>query len=422
MAEPETTEQPQVQPNWELTSGIDDTRAAADSSEGPATRTPEMSLSHATWRAEAIPAGSAPPADGDGRSTSTDATTALDDSPANRFALAALTHPQRLRFIAPPVRAWAWFTTHSGERDADPAATGAIPLLAELLTLAPPAERVERPDPLRGDTGETRAARGPLRRRVGLMLGCAHSALAPAINVAAISALTAEGCEVVLPRGQGCCGALSSAVGRPMEAERLAQRLAATFGAWDVDAVVTCAPVCAREMREHGVVSAQMSRDQRERKAAVGLASRLHGLGDFLLDLPPHMPRATIAARMRWHTPGAPAATDRTSWSLLLRAIPGLEVDAPDEGNSSVTPDGMAALLLADMSAETDAVRAALDEGFDALVCEDPASLLRLRVAAHRLGVDLPALHPIELVDASIHGVIPPALGRLGRGVARERV
>jgi len=73
---------------------------------------------------------------------------------------------------------------------------------------------------------------------VGMLTGCVQSVFFPRVNAATARVLAAEGCDVVIPRGQGCCGALSLHSGREAEASAFAQRTIATFEQAGVDAVV----------------------------------------------------------------------------------------------------------------------------------------------------------------------------------------
>ena len=75
------------------------------------------------------------------------------------------------------------------------------------------------------------AARGPRRAVVGMLTGCVQSVFFPRVNAATARVLAAEGCDVIIPRSQGCCGALSLHSGRAAEAVRFAQQTIETFEA-----------------------------------------------------------------------------------------------------------------------------------------------------------------------------------------------
>ncbi len=98
----------------------------------------------------------------------------------------------------------------------------------------------------------TPAANGPARARVGLLAGCVARVLFPRVNEATVRVLAAEGCDVVVPAGQGCCGALSLHSGRLDEAKRFARALIARMEAEPLDAIVVNAAGCGSAMKTYG--------------------------------------------------------------------------------------------------------------------------------------------------------------------------
>src|SRR5205807_3652313 len=93
------------------------------------------------------------------------------------------------------------------------------------------------------------AAHGARRSRVALLAGCVQRVYFPEVNAATIRVLAAEGCEVLVPGSQGCCGALSLHAGRDGEARVLARALVASFPA-DIDAVVVNAAGCGSHLKD----------------------------------------------------------------------------------------------------------------------------------------------------------------------------
>src|SRR5260370_23254085 len=86
-------------------------------------------------------------------------------------------------------------------------------------------------------------ARSP-RRRVGLLTGCVQRVFFDHVNASTVRVLTAEGCDVVMPAGQGCCGALSLHVGREREGLDFARRLIDQFDAAGGETIVVNPPGC----------------------------------------------------------------------------------------------------------------------------------------------------------------------------------
>jgi len=124
--------------------------------------------------------------------------------------------------------------------------------LRGLLEMAParlaPAAAEDRP--------QVFAAEGPRRQRVALMTGCAQQVLRPEINAATIRLLARHGCEVVVARGAGCCGALTHHMGK--ETPALAS-VRANVAAWwreyedaGLDAIVINASGCGTTVKDYG--------------------------------------------------------------------------------------------------------------------------------------------------------------------------
>ena len=114
--------------------------------------------------------------------------------------------------------------------------------------------------------------------RVGLLLGCVQRVVFGDVNAATARVLAAEGCEVVAPRGQQCCGALHLHAGRREEGRRRAARIAEVFG--DVDAIVVNAAGCGSHLKD------------------AGLAVRVVDVTELLAELEPRAERHELPLRV----------------------------------------------------------------------------------------------------------------------------
>ena len=260
-----------------------------------------------------------------------------------------------------------------------------------------------------GGIAEVTPAVGPRRGRVGLLTGCVQSAVFPDVNRATARVLAADGLEVVAPP-QGCCGALSVHAGRLEEGKAFARELMRAFG--DVDLVVVNSSGCGSHLKE----LAWLLEDD---DAAV-FAGKVRDVGELLREVPPRAQRhplpLTVAMQDSCHLRHAqrlPLAS-RTS----LARIPGLEVVEPAEQELCCGSAGIYNIVQPDAARELGERKAAavLATGASAFTSANPGCLVQISSALHRADHPLPALHPIELVDASIRNV--PA-GRL-RAEARR--
>ena len=166
---------------------------------------------------------------------------------------------------------------------------------------------------------------GTPRARVALLTGCVQQALAPQINTATIDVLVRNGVEVVIPRSQGCCGALGWHVGEAGDArDKAAQNLAA-FPVAEVDAIVTNAAGCGSGLREYPL----MMRGTRLEAAARAFASKVRDISEFLFELgietPPAQDRPiTVAYQDACHL--AHGQNVRRQPRRLLEQIPGVTI------------------------------------------------------------------------------------------------
>jgi len=247
-----------------------------------------------------------------------------------------------------------------------------------MLELAPAWRSGERPPAVTPAAGTTVAT-------VGLLTGCVQSVLFGDVNTATARVLAAAGYEVLAP-AQGCCGALSQHAGRARESARFTERLGSRFDG--VESIVVNSSGCGSHLKERGL-------------PAVDVTEALSGTA--LPEL--HPLELTIAYQDSCHLRHAqrlPAA-----WTPLLERIPGLRVVEPAEqdlccgsaGIYNVTqPD--AARALGDRKA-----RNVLATAPDAYASANPGCLVQLSQALGRARAALPALHPVELLDASLRGI-----------------
>ncbi len=252
------------------------------------------------------------------------------------------------------------------------------------------------------------AAQGAPRRRVGLMLGCVQRVFFDEVNAATARVLAAEGCEVIIPREQGCCGALMTHAGREREALRAARKLIEAFERARVDYVVVNAAGCGSNVKEYGYL---LRDDVRYAKRAAAFAAKCRDITEVLAELEPRAQRHPVELRVAYqdschlqHAQGI-----RSAPRQLLNGIPGLQLLEVAEAAICCGSAGIYNLVqptAADDLGERKA-RHVLDTGADVLASGNPGCLLQITSHMARLGSPLPALHTIQLLDASIRGVMP---------------
>jgi len=268
--------------------------------------------------------------------------------------------------------------------------------LSQLEALAPPLGLRE----LLAGLPERVPARGQRRLTVGLVAGCVQRVFFPGVNQATLRVLAAEGIEVVVPRGQGCCGALSVHAGREAEARRLTRALIERLESEALDLVVVNAAGCGSHLKD---VAHLFRDDPAFLPRARAFAARVRDVSELLVSLPPRARRAPLVARVAYHSPCHLGHAQRVGEAprQLLRTIPGLELVEVPDGEQCCGSAGVYNLVQPESADEigrrkADAVRAT---GATLLASANPGCTLHVQRLLAERGDTLRAAHPIELLD-----------------------
>jgi glycolate oxidase iron-sulfur subunit len=245
----------------------------------------------------------------------------------------------------------------------------------------------------------------PQRLTVGLLTGCVQRLAFPGVNDATRRVLAADGCEVVAPSHQSCCGALSLHAGRLNEAREAARRTIATFEAAGVDRVVSNAAGCGSAMKEYAHL---LGGDPAWAERARRFSASVRDVSECLTELGPVATRHPIEARVVYHDAChlAHAQGVRHQPREMLGAIPGLTVVTPPDADLCCGSAGIYNLLESDSATRLgDRKAAALASTASTLIASaNPGCSLQIAAAARRRGETWTVVHPIEIVDASIRG------------------
>jgi glycolate oxidase iron-sulfur subunit len=260
------------------------------------------------------------------------------------------------------------------------------------------------------------AARGTRRAVVGMLTGCVQSVFFPQVNAATARVLAAEGCDVIIPRGQGCCGALSLHSGREAEAAAFARQTIATFEQAGVDAIVVNSAGCGSAMKEY---TRLLSGDEAWGPRAAALSAKVRDFSEFLAELfetsgGPAAERHPLNITAAYHDAChlAHAQRIRAQPRGLLHAIPGLQlVEIPDGGNCCGSA-GIYNLLQPEAASELGARKAesVQSTGASLLISANPGCSMQISSALAARGGHIAVAHTAEILDASITGQSATAL------------
>lgn len=296
-------------------------------------------------------------------------------------------YPRRLRLAFLPIRLFGGLARRAGRL---------LPQdLQRMLALLPdplPEEARYRLPPVVPAAGERRC-------RVALLTGCIGSVLFARTNWAAARVLARNGCEVVIPAGQGCCGALHLHSGASDAARVLARRNIAACDYNNVDAVIVTAAGCGSAAKEYGHV---LAGDPRWAAEAAAFGAKVKDISEFLaaIGLKPmtHEVRRKVAYHDACHL--AHGQGIRSEPRRLLSQVPGLELcelkDAEiccgSAGLYNLLQPGMAERLL---RRKVDAI---LESGAEWIATANPGCLLYIAKGLKERGSRIRAAHPVEIL------------------------
>jgi glycolate oxidase iron-sulfur subunit len=326
-------------------------------------------------------------------------------TPADRafreLIFALFPHPGRLKALSVPLFLYAKSGIQTLVRRSG--VLKRVPLrFAQLEALSPNVSFAD----LRAQLPEFTAAQpGRARGRVALVAGCVQRSFFPSVNAATIRVLAAEGYDVLVPPGQGCCGALSLHSGRAAEAKRFARALIRRFARENVDAILINAAGCGSTLKGYGELFAG---DPKLREAARGFSAKVQDINEFLAARESVAPRHPLRVRVAYHDACHLAHAQRITAQprALLRGIPELEVLEIPDGAQCCGSAGTYNLFEPESAREIGERKAAnvLSTKPDLLASANPGCTVQIQSILRTQGVRLPAAHPIELLDASISG------------------
>ncbi len=308
-----------------------------------------------------------------------------------RLALDTLPYPQRLRLAA------------TGGRVARPLQGWLPQQLRAMLTLLP--EHL----PSTPGLPEVFPAQGKRRARVALLAGCAQQVLAPQINWATLHVLALNGVEVVIPKGQGCCGALALHSGAMAQARAQAVHNLRLFPL-DVDAILTNAAGCGSGMKEYPLLFQEDEvQDESWTARLEQFVSKVQDVSLFLERLgmiePPALPEpVSLVYQDACHLAHAQGVTEAPRH--LLQQIPNLRLLPLAEADLCCGSAGVynleqpqTARLLGERKA-----RNILNTGAQGVVSGNIGCMVQIRTHLELLGQPMPVWHTMEVLERAYRG------------------
>ena len=251
------------------------------------------------------------------------------------------------------------------------------------------------------------SAQGKTRYRVGMILGCVQRVFFSGVNEATARVLSANGCEVVIPKDQGCCSALPAHQGESDQAQALARQMIDVFEAAQVDYVIINAAGCCHTLKEYGHI---LKDDPLYRERAKRFVSKVRDVQEFLMEIglttPLHplskKPLAIVYQDACHLIHGQKISAQPRQ---LLKQIPGVELREPVDAALCCGSAGVYNMLQPQVAEELGQMKAAnlVNTGAALIASSNPGCSLQIQRYLPTQN-KLPLMHPMTLLDASIQG------------------
>ncbi len=244
-------------------------------------------------------------------------------------------------------------------------------------------------------------ARGPRKLRVGFLEGCVNRWVFGDVNQAAARLLAGSGCEVVVPSGQRCCGALHAHSGELEGARELARKNIEAFekeGA--LDAIIVAAAGCGAAMKEYGAL---LAGDPAWSERAARFSAKTRDALELLAELDALKPVREVRASVAYHDAChlAHGQGVRAQPRSLLASVPGLTLVPLADADRCCGSAGIYNVLHPEVAgavleAKLDRIRSS---GATIVAAANPGCLLQLAAGARKAGLAVRTAHPLELLD-----------------------
>jgi glycolate oxidase iron-sulfur subunit len=259
------------------------------------------------------------------------------------------------------------------------------------------------------DLPEVIPAQGEKRYRVGVILGCVQRLFFSKVNQATIRVLTANGCEVVIPKTQGCCAALPAHQGQEAQAQTLAKQMIDSFADTNVDAIIINAAGCGHTLKEYGHILAD---DPEYKQKAEDFSHKVKDIQEFLSAIkltaklsPLTSEKLTIVYQDACHLLHGQKISLQPR--QLLKQIPGVQLTEPLDASLCCGSAGIYNMLQPEVAEELGKQKTAnlLNTGADLIASSNPGCSLQIKKYLLQENSQVSLFHPIELLDRSIQGI-----------------
>lgn len=240
----------------------------------------------------------------------------------------------------------------------------------------------------------------PSTRRVALLSGCVMPWVHGRVHEATCRVLAQNGCEVLVPKGQRCCGALHAHSGDLGMARILARKNIDAFLAEEPEAIVVNSAGCGAAMKEYGDL---LEDDPAYREKAVVFSAKVRDISQFLAAVPFRKPTGPVDAVVTYQDSCHLAHAQRIKDAprSVLRAIPGLRLEEMSGSDMCCGAGGVYSLTHNEMSMRLldHKMEHAMATGASIIATSNPGCMIQLEAGLRRAGRSARVVHVVELLD-----------------------
>ena len=319
-----------------------------------------------------------------------------------------LMSPERVEMVTIPLRLYQqlglqWLVRKTRLLHRLPGPFKRLAVMEELLPKLPGR-------PLRSIIDEVTPAKGERTYQIGFFLGCVMNVVFAESSQSTLNVLVENGCEVVTPKAQKCCGAPHAGEGDFKGLRELARQNVDLFSKWDLDYIVADCAACSAETKKYG----ELLHDEPEyAERAKAFSSKVRDISEFLTMIPLRQPKGEINKRVTYHEAchlcHAQGVTKEPR--KMIESVPGVELVEMNEADWCCGSAGVYNLTHPERAEKIleRKMGNATATGAEIVVTGNPGCLMQLEAGARRYNKNTKVLHPVQLLDAAYQGVEEPA-------------
>ncbi|MFQ5681958.1 MAG: (Fe-S)-binding protein [Candidatus Binatia bacterium] len=261
---------------------------------------------------------------------------------------------------------------------------------------------------LRKELPEVMPAKGKKRGRAGFLIGCVQRFFFPHVNGATARVLSENGYEVVMPKGQGCCGSFFVHEGERERGKKLARKTIDAFDQAGVDFIVVNAAGCGSVMKEYWEL---LRSDPAYGKKAEAFSKKVRDVSQVLAEVPFAAQLKKLNLVVTYHDACHLAHGQRIRHEprAILKAIPGVRFVELKESDFCCGSAGVYNLLHPDLAQQflDRKIERIKETGAQVVVSGNPGCSLQIEKGLKAQGLKIRVVHPAELLDWSYRGMEP---------------